>query len=74
MKNKQITVQPTSPIAILPTVPTFKSQTEEEPEKNMKRVKKCHLATFRSKKIVMPGQTMEHKVPHSEGSVVAVEP
>ena len=65
--NKEITVNSTDPVAILPTAPILSKVTHQpKPVPNK-------LLKFESR-ILLPGQKETLKVEHEDGSTVAVEP
>ena len=64
--GRQITVQPTDPISLLPTQPIVSSiQVKKEQPPKLLQLKRRNL---------LPGQTQAIPVNHEEGSLVAVEP
>ena len=88
LHNRSETVRPTNPLAILPTVPTFKikeyggvnnsnnlsRENISKGEKLIKDIKPCTLVRFMNSKVLLPGQKVKEKVPHPDGTVVAIEP
>ena len=66
--NKEITVQPTDPLSILPTASILASSSSEVNQNYRNK-----LLSFKSR-ILLPGQTQNLSIEKSNGDVVAVEP
>ena len=70
--NRQFTVQPTDPLALLPTAPILGSSPQSSPSK-VKQDVPNKLHTFKSRTL-LPGQCQDIPVHEEDGTIVAIEP
>ena len=69
--HRQITVQPTDPLALLPTAPILASSSSSSPK--VKPDVPTKLLSFKSR-VLLPGQYHSVSVDKKDGTVIAVEP
>ena len=67
LRHRQVTVQPTDPISLLPTAPLLSSSSKVTNDSSSK------LLSFKSR-ILLPDQEVSLKVEHEESSIVSIEP